>query len=190
MYFRSALSILGMVCGVCITPASAQVNATTYHYDNLRTGWNQNETVLTTSNVNSSTFGVVAQAQLDAQVDAQPLIVDGVVYVVTENDTVYAIDAVAGTIISQVNLGTPVLVNTGACGISGATIGIKSTPVIDATAGVMYLVTYTRENGVPVYRIHELTIPDLSEVTNTVVSGSQPVFPLVDGEIEKWASPN
>jgi hypothetical protein len=45
--------------------------------------------------------------------------------------------------------------------------------VIDATAGVMYVVTYTSENGAPVYRIHELTIPGFSEVTNTIVSGAR-----------------
>ncbi len=45
--------------------------------------------------------------------------------------------------------------------------------MIDTAAGVMYAVTYTSENGVPTYRIHQLTIPDLSEVTNTIVSGSR-----------------
>jgi outer membrane protein assembly factor BamB len=172
MGVRFALSIIGAICCAGLAPGSAQVNVTTYHYDNLRTGWNPNETVLTINNVNSSSFGVVAQTQLDAQVDAQPLIVDGVAYVVTENNTVYAIDAVAGTILNSVNLGTPVLIKSAGCGIGGTTIGIRSTPVIDAAAGVMYVVTYTSENSVPVYRIHELTIPDLSEVTNTIVSGS------------------
>ena len=173
MHIRIALSIFGVVCCAGLAPASAQVNVTTYHYDNLRTGWNPNETVLTTSNVDSSTFGVVAQTSLDAQVDAQPLIVDGVVYVATENNTVYAIDAAAGTILNSVNLGMPVSFNNGGCGNAKTSIGIKSTPVIDAQAGVMYVTTYTSENGVPMWRIHQLTIPDLSEITNTVVGGTQ-----------------
>ena len=155
--------VLWRVCCAALAPASAKVNVTTYHYDNLRTGWNPNETVLTTRNVKRSSFGVVAQAQLDAQVDAQPLIVDGVAYVVTENNTVYAIDAVAGTILKSVNLGTPVLVKKEPCGIGVATVGIKSTPVIDAQARVMYVVAYTSEDGAPTWRIHQLTIPDLSE---------------------------
>jgi hypothetical protein len=154
--------------------ASAQtVNVTTYHYDNLRTGWNSNETVLTTSNVNSSAFGVVAQVQLDAQVDAQPLIVNGVVYVATENNTIYAIDAVAGTILQSVNLGNPAPSQNNACGGKGTNFGIKATPVIDAAAGVMYVITFTNENSTTVYRLHKLTIANLTEVTNIVVSASQ-----------------
>ena len=172
MHIRIALSIFGVICCAGLAPASAQVNVTTYHYDNLRTGWNPNETVLTTSNVNSSSFGVVAQVPLDEQVDAQPLIVDGVVYVATENNTIYAIDAAAGTILNSVNLGTPVFFSNGACGNAGQHVGIKSTPVIDAQAGVIYVTTYTSESGVPVWRIHQLTIPDLSEITNTVVGES------------------
>jgi PQQ-like domain len=173
MGVRFALAVCAAVCGAGLAPASAQINVTTYHYDNLRTGWNPNETVLTTSNVNSSSFGVVAQTPLDAQVDAQPLVVDGVAYVVTENNTVYAIDAVAGTILSSVNLGTPVFFSKGGCGNANTSIGIKSTPVIDAQAGVMYVTTYTSENGAPTWRIHQLTIPDLSEITNTVASETQ-----------------
>lgn len=113
-------------------PAAAQTfDVTTYHYNNFRTGWNKHETVLTSSNVTSSTFGVVAQAPLDAQVDAQPLIVNNVVYVATENNTVYVIDAVTGAIIRSVNLGTPVPYNfyPAGCGNTSST-GVKSTPVI------------------------------------------------------------
>jgi hypothetical protein len=175
MFFRSALSIFGVVCCAGLGPASAQVNVTTYHYDNLRTGWNPSEIVLTTSNVNSTSFGVVARVTLDSQVDAQPLILNGVVYVATENNTVYAIDAGSGTILNSVNLGTPVPAPNHACGGLGTSVGIKSTPVIDAAAGVMYVVTYTSENGAPVFRIHKLNLlpqPNLSELTNTVVSAS------------------
>ena len=37
--------------------AAAQVSVTTYHNDNNRTGWNQNETALTPANVGSASFG-------------------------------------------------------------------------------------------------------------------------------------
>jgi len=56
----------------------AQFSVTTYHYDNGRTGWNSHETVLTTSNVNSSTFGVLKTVTLDDQVDSQPLVIPNV----------------------------------------------------------------------------------------------------------------
>jgi outer membrane protein assembly factor BamB len=101
MISRYALCIIGLVFSATLDTASAQqgsVNVVTYHYDTLRTGWNPNETILTTSNVNSSTFGVLAQVTVDDQVDAQPLIVNNTVYVVTENNTVYAIDGGTGAI--------------------------------------------------------------------------------------------
>src|SRR5580704_6046336 len=91
---------------------AAQTAVTTYHYDTNRTGWNSSETLLTPANVSSSSFALQTAVKLDDQVDAQPLLVPGVnitagshqgiytvVYVVTENDTVYAIDANAGTIL-------------------------------------------------------------------------------------------
>src|SRR5947209_7461890 len=53
---------------------AASTAVLTHHYDNFRTGWNQTETILTPQNVASSQFGLIAATLLDAQVDAQPLI--------------------------------------------------------------------------------------------------------------------
>src|SRR5450755_2004588 len=58
--------------------AAGQTSVATYHYDNYRTGWNQKETVLTPANVGKSSFGLLANVPLDDQVDAQPLVVPGV----------------------------------------------------------------------------------------------------------------
>ena len=174
---RYALCVIGFLSSVALDTASAQqssVNVVTYHYDTLRTGWNPNETVLTISNVNSSTFGVLAQVTLDDQVDAQPLIVNNTVYVVTENNTVYAIDGSTGAILNSNHLGTPVQQSTfpGQCSNNGSQIGIQSTPVIDVAAGVMYVVTYTWENNLPVFRIHQLTLSNLAEINNSVIAAS------------------
>jgi outer membrane protein assembly factor BamB len=101
--------------------ATAQVSVTTYHYDRNRTGWNQHETVLTPATVASTSFGLLQTVALDDQVDDQPLLVPGVmitagnnqglhdvVYVATEGNTVYAIDAHTGTILLNPNFGKPV----------------------------------------------------------------------------------
>ena len=48
---------------------AAQTAVTTYHYDNLRTGWNQNETLLTATNFPNN-FGLLQTVELDDQVDA------------------------------------------------------------------------------------------------------------------------
>lgn len=48
--------------------APANTAVTTYHNDNLRTGQNPNETILTTSNVTSSQFGKLVTYPVDGQV--------------------------------------------------------------------------------------------------------------------------
>ena len=100
-------------------PPPAPALVTTYHYDTLRTGWNNQETMLTASSFPSA-FGILKTVQLDDQVDAQPLVVPGsqiangslttddVVYAATGNNTVYAIDASTGVILLSINLGSPV----------------------------------------------------------------------------------
>jgi hypothetical protein len=128
---------------------------TTYHYDNQRTGWNQHETILTPANVGN--LQVPTAATLDEQVDAQPLLVPGVtirggkhnvVYVATENDTIFAIDAATGAILLQPNFGPPVPRSAlpGQCNNNSAVVGINSTPVIDRASNTLYVMIYTLEN--------------------------------------------
>lgn len=157
----------------------------TYHYDNRRTGWNDQETVLTTANVNSSTFGLLQTVTLDDQVDTQPLLVPNektttgvtpgkhdVVYVATENNSVYAIDASSGTVLFHQNLGTPVPKPLN-CNNNGPDVGIDGTPVVDRAANAMYVIAYTMQGSVPTYYIHELSLSNLTDlVTPVVISAS------------------
>src|SRR3954454_10099634 len=83
--------------------AFAQTSVVTQHNDAARTGANRAETILTTTNVNVSEFGKLFERVVDDEIYAQPLFVDGVnipnvgvrdvVYVATNNDSVYAFDA-------------------------------------------------------------------------------------------------
>ncbi len=154
---------------------------TTYHYDNLRTGWNDSESALTAKKVKSGAFGLLHSVTLDDQVDAQPLVVPDetttrgtsagkhdVVYVATESNTIYAIDASSGTVLFDQSLGTPVATPLG-CNNNGPNVGITGTPVIDLAANVMYVVAYTLESGMPTYRIHELNLSDLTDAVPPVV---------------------
>ena len=130
----------------------AQVSVTTHHNDNTRSGANLNEAILNTSNVNVNQFGMLFALLVDAQIYAQPLYMPhlavpnkgthNVVYVATENDTLYAFDAdQIGPPLWQVSLGNP-----GNC-IYGCTsgnlyplTGITATPVIDPNTNTIYVV--------------------------------------------------
>jgi hypothetical protein len=158
-----------------VSLAAAQTAITTYHVDNNRTGWNSHETVLTPSNVGSSSFGLLKTVALDDQVDGQPLFVPGVtisagshrglhdvVYVATEGNTIYAIDAEAGTVLLKPNFGAPVGFPLG-CSNNGPNVGINSTPVIDLTSNTLYVVIYTQDSTGPTYRIHALDLGSLTD---------------------------
>jgi hypothetical protein len=165
--------------------AAGQTSITTYHYDNYRTGWNQNESVLTPANVGKKTFGLLQTVTLDDQVDAQPLVMPGVlitagnyqgthdvVYVVTENNTVYAIDVHTGTVLLSPNFGPPVVYPLG-CGNNGPNVGITSTPVIDPGSNTLYVMIYNQNQSGPAYTLHALDLGNLTDkVTPQVVTAS------------------
>jgi hypothetical protein len=147
----------------------------TYHNDNARTGQNLTEQILTTANVKTS-FGKLFEDTVDGLVDGQPLIktqvtipglgIHNVIYVVTENDTVYAFDAeTSGLPLWHVSLlGTGEIASDDrGCGQVTPQIGITSTPVVDPGAGshgTIYLVAMSKNTTTGAYsqRIHALDI--------------------------------
>jgi outer membrane protein assembly factor BamB len=80
-------------------------------------------------------------SQLDGQVYAQPLVTGGHVFVATENNTVYALDANTGDPVWMQHFGNPVPRSMLPCGNIDPT-GITSTPVIDPSSGTLYAVDY------------------------------------------------
>ena len=93
------LGLFGLICFLLCAALSSATDVVTYHNDIARTGQNPQETILTTGNVNSSSFGKLFTFPVDGIIDAQPLYlsavsipgkgVRNVVYTVTENDSVY-----------------------------------------------------------------------------------------------------
>jgi hypothetical protein len=135
-------------------PAAAAEGTYTYHHDNSRTGWNQNETVLTVANVASKSFGLVGTLPTDSVVYAEPLFVPGVtiggvahdlVIAVTENDTAYAFDAQSGkelwkhSALGPHQTAQPIS-SVNNCPQITPSIGISSTPVVDTTTQSLYFV--------------------------------------------------
>lgn len=184
------LAALGLFVFV-LSLAFARAQVTTYHYDTRRTGWNSRELKLTPANVGSASFGQLLSVTLDDQVDAQPLVIPGVnitggthpgkhtaVYVVTENNTVYAIDVNTGTILLSPNFGPPVAKPLG-CGNNGPNVGITSTPVIEVRSQTLYVMVYTQGASRPAYYLHALDIGSLTDkVTPVLVAASHT---LTDG---------
>jgi outer membrane protein assembly factor BamB len=158
-YLKKRLVLFFVFFAILAGPSHAQTNVLTYHYNNQRTGWNPNETVLTPSNV--SGLKLVASAALDDEVDAQPLVFNGAVYVETENNSVYAIDAASGKVIARTNLGGPVTTFTPGC--NEGHVGITSTPVIDPNSATLYVMGYIYHDGTPVFQLHALDTRSLRD---------------------------
>src|ERR1700719_3986839 len=157
-----------LACGLlsfCTVGALAQ-NVVTEHYDNARTGLNPNESILNTSNVNATSFGKIFSQSVDGQIYAQPLYMAGltisgkgthnVIFVATENDSVYAFDADNNGGGNASPLWKVSLLDGAHGAAGGATpvpqpdissndiqpiLGITGTPVIDPSTNTMYVVS-------------------------------------------------
>ncbi len=164
----------------------------TYHNDLARTGQNLAETVLTTTNVNTATFGRLFVRKVDADVYAQPLVVTGVdvpgkglrnvVYVATQNDSVYAFDAETNKGTGKKAFWKRTLRPPGATAIPATLlscddlvpkVGITGTPVIDKASGTLYVVARTREAGALVQRLYALDIATGADKLPPVVIAAQ-----------------
>ncbi len=171
--------ILAVVCLALLSFSFAQAPFLTSRGDNARDGANTNETLLAPANVNMSHFGRLFSSPVDYIVMAQPLYVPNVnipgqgthnvIYVATEMDSVYAIDAETGAQLwhaSMLNGGTTASGIYLPCGTGpGFTQeGITGTPVIDPTptptapAGTMYLVAKTLLGTTVRHHLHALDI--------------------------------
>ena len=152
------------------------INVVLYRYDAVSWGMNPNETVLTPANVVAGSFGKQFTTQVDGQVLAQPLYMSGldittgaypgthnVVFVATENDSLYAIDAGNGEILWQDSFllvstsGVPIGSGTGQMTVTAVPngdvdssditpeIGITGTPAIDTSTGYLFVVAKTKD---------------------------------------------
>ena len=165
------------------TTAAAGIDVTTYHYDNARDGLNPNETTLTLANVNAASFGLVGTYPVDGKVDAEPLIVSGLtiapgstanlIYIATEHDTVYALDASTGSQFWKTSIlgAGETTSDPRSCGQISPEIGITSTPVIDrsrGTNGAIFVVGMSKDTAGKYHqRLHALDL-----VTGAELPGS------------------
>ena len=166
---------ISVFCSVLATVSWTQTSVLTYHNDVQRTGQNLSESILTTANVNSGSFGKVFSLSTTGNIYAQPLYMPNVsisgkgthnvVFIATESDLVYAFDADGKT-------STPLWVRSFVNSSQGITTvpqsdvggpitpeyGITSTPVIDPSSGSMFVVAFTKKSGQYVQTLHALDI--------------------------------
>jgi Big-like domain-containing protein len=196
--FAVVFLILCLGCSLAL----GQNNVLTQHNDNTRSGLNANEVLLTPANVNVNTFGKLFTQNVDGQIAGQPLyvsqilmgdgLVHNVVFVATQNNTVYAFDADStqgnnANPIWSVNLdngGTPDPISDYGCtGTHYTEIGIMGTPVIDPGLTTIYVVaktvTGTGPSAARNFSLHALDIANGSEllggpvgITGTAPSGN------------------
>jgi outer membrane protein assembly factor BamB len=106
---------------------------------------------------------------LDGQVYGEPLVFDGRVYVATENDTVYALNASTGAVAWSAHLGTPVPSSALPCGDITPNVGITGTPVIDPSRDEIFVVADEMANGKPAHMLTGLaTATGNTEMTQDV----------------------
>lgn len=161
---------------------AAGIDVTTYHYDNARDGLNAKESTLTLANVKESAFGLVGSYPVDGKVDAEPLLVSGVsiggsslnlLYVATEHDTVYALDASSGSQAWKTSiLGSgETTSDPHNCEQIKPEIGITATPVIDRSYGkdgAIFVAGMTKDSSGGYHqRLHALDL-----VTGKELAGS------------------
>ena len=165
------------------------VNQVRWRNNQGGTGLQPNELLLTPANVNSSSFAQVWSASVDGGVWAQPLYMNGltiggsphnVLFVTTDNDSVYAIDADTGAQLWQASL-----IPAGATAVAGtmvddqyiASIGILGTPVIDN--GTLYVIAETAEQSATYFphRLHALDLATGNEKLGGPVLISDPNLP-------------
>lgn len=181
---NSAGAITSNAATLTVTVA-ASTDVLTYHNDNSRSGQNLTETILTPATVNSTQFGLLRVLPADGLVDGQPLIVSNlsmsgtlhnVVFIVTENDSVYAYDADTGAALGHVSvLGTGEKPSDDrGCNQVTPQIGITSTPVIDRGTGpngTIYVVAMSKDaSGTYHQRLHALDLVTLAERPNSPVT--------------------
>lgn len=194
--WRSACSFFAiyllMLSALALHAQGPQV--TTWRYDNAHSGINAQETQLTPANVNANTFGKLFSVAVDGQVYAQPLYMPGlnmpdgkthnVVFIATEHDSVYAMDADSNLGANAQPLWKASMISPSHGAGPGATtvpyqdvliddinpeIGITSTPVIDPASQTIYVVAKSKENGSYVQRLHALSLFDGSEKSGSPV---------------------
>jgi hypothetical protein len=213
IYFVTATSVADLTKSASNSIGVTDLSGVlTYHNNLSRDGTNAHEFALTTSNVNTSTFGKLFSCQADGAIYAQPLWIPNltvagfahnVIVVATQHDSLYAFDADATPCMTlwHANLidsehggtsgetsvpsgGAGALVGSGYGDISPE-VGITGTPVIDPTTNTLYVVSKSVNASAQFFqRLHAIDLTTGNErVTPFSIDSSISVPGTGDGSV-------
>jgi iron transport multicopper oxidase len=146
-------------------------------HDAFRTGWYPEQPTLHPAIVGGKTFGRLFATPLTKspgeQVLAQPLVVDGTVFIVTEDNDAYSLDAETGAILASVSLGLEPWHSADiGCGDIKPNVGVTGTPVIDKETKTAYFFSKGYRPGGghteadAIWMAHALDVKTLAERPN------------------------
>jgi len=145
-------------------PCNAAAGSPVAGNDPLRSGWYPDQPGLNPSAGGQCAFGEQWSAPVDGQVYAQPVVdpgagPNGTLLVATETNHVYGFDAVTGQQLwERSDLGPPWDPNELNCGDLAPSVGITSTPAIDAATHTAYMFSKTYDSGSPAYFAHAMDL--------------------------------
>jgi PQQ-like domain len=166
--------VAGLIAAASLTSSAVHATATaitpngswpTYHHDDGHTGFDSSQPVATTATTGWTSLG------LDGSVYVEPLVYQGIVYVATLNNTVYALNQTDGSQVWSTHLRAPQTTGWSCGNVSPQ--GILGTPVIDPATGRIYAATLGSDN---VYRLEGLNLTTGLEELNTVITTPAPAF--------------
>ncbi|MEV6924607.1 choice-of-anchor D domain-containing protein [Dactylosporangium sp. NPDC051485] len=145
---------------------AARADNYTVSGDTLRTGWDSAEPNLSPATVTGGNFGQLFATKVQGQVYAQPLVIANTVVAATEDNYVYGLNAVNGTIAWQRSLGPAWPAATTGCADLTPNIGSTATGVYDPSSGYVYISTKVNDGpdaNHPNWYLHAISVADGTE---------------------------
>jgi len=190
-----ALAMSSHGCGTSVSvstgsgatpPPTSSSNSVVQHHNDARRSGLYVQPTLTRAVTAGMRLDTSFNGVLQGNVYAQPLYAEngpggkGAFFVVTENDSIYALDETTGNPVWTRTIGAPAPITGAGCG-NISPLGITGTPYIDVGGRTIYLDAATgTASGIDRHLIHALSIDDGSErsgwpVDPSSVSGFNPV---------------
>lgn len=158
----AAVSVLAVASFAASTTAAAEPPVTAAA-ESLRTAWYPDEPQLTPQLLEEEGgFAQNFEVPVQGQIYAQPLVSAGTLFVATEDDRIYGIDAHTGELRWERKIGTPWNSEDIGCEDLAPHVGVTGTPVIDPNTNTAYFFAKSyegeEESGPAVWKMHAVDL--------------------------------